>query len=446
MTTPLHYLDQPESSPEPLTVGDLTLLIKGTLDTAFGDLWVVGEISNLSRPRSGHCYLTLKDETAQLPAVIWRSALSRIRFDFADGQLVVCHGRIDVYPPHGKYQLVIDTLEPLGQGGLERAFRQLHAKLEAEGLFAPERKRPLPKPVRRVAVVTSPTGAALRDFLQVTARRTRRIDVLIVPVRVQGDGASTEIAAAMKMLNKHFGGHVVPIGGRGQREHCDPQRTALPQSSEKPIDCIVVTRGGGSLEDLWAFNEEPLVRAVAASQIPVVSAIGHEIDVTLCDLAADLRALTPSEAAERIAPNDAELAETLTAMQRFLDRGITQKWQLATHGLGRFREHPVFTRPVETLIFPTQKTLDHLDAGLQRGVKTRLERVAAQLGNTSATLEALSPLAVLGRGYSLTFDSENKLLSHAADLHEGDEITTRFADGTVQSIVRAVFLNQETPS
>ncbi|MCL2622825.1 MAG: exodeoxyribonuclease VII large subunit [Planctomycetaceae bacterium] len=231
-TTLFDRLDHPKSDPEPLTIGDLTLLIKGTLDMTFADVWVVGEISNLSRPRSGHCYLTLKDETAQLPAVVWRSSASRIRFDLTDGQLVVCHGRIDVYPPQGKYQLVIDTMEPLGVGGLELAFRQLHAKLEAEGLFAPERKRPIPKSVRRVAVVTSPTGAAVRDFLQVIARRTQRIDVLIVPVRVQGDGASTEIAAAINRLHR--------------------------QPTEKPIDCIVVTRGGGSLEDLWRSTKSRL--------------------------------------------------------------------------------------------------------------------------------------------------------------------------------------------
>ena len=438
MTTIWDDLEQPQSKPEPLTVGDLTLLIKGTLEMTFADVWVVGEISNLSRPRSGHCYLTLKDEMAQLPAVVWRSAASRIRFDLADGQLIVCHGRIDVYPPHGKYQLVIDAMEPLGQGGLELAFRQLHAKLEAEGLFALERKRPIPKLVRRVAVVTSPTGAAVRDFLQVMARRTRRIDVLIVPVRVQGDGASTEIAAAIKMLNKHFG------GGHGQREQCDPQPVVLPQPSAKPIDCIVVTRGGGSLEDLWTFNEEPLVRAVAASQIPVVSAVGHEIDVTLCDLAADLRALTPSEAAERIAPNDAELAETLTAMQRFLERGITQKFQLAEQRLERFRDHSIFTRPVETLIFPAQTTLDHLDERLHRGIKTRLERAAAQLGNIAATLGAFSPLAVLGRGYSMTFGRDAKLLTRVAGLREGDEITTRLADGTIQSVVRGKKVSAET--
>ena len=445
--TPLpDHLNPSEHTPEPLTVGDLTLLIKGTLDMTFDDVWVVGEISNLSRPRSGHCYLTLKDATAQLPAVVWRSSASRIRFDLADGQLVVCHGRIDVYPPHGKYQLVIDTLEPLGQGGLELAFRQLHAKLEAEGLFAPERKRPIPTTVRRVAVVTSPTGAAVRDFLQVMARRTRRIDVLIVPVRVQGDGASAEIAAAIKMINQvgqpiSQGGRPIPQGGRpiSERPRCRSEIDNPPHTNDNlpnTIDCIVVTRGGGSLEDLWAFNEETLVRAVAESRIPVISAIGHEIDVTLCDLAADLRALTPSEAAERISPNDAELAETLAAMQRFLDRGMTQKMQLAAQRLARFRDHPVFVRSVETLVFPVQKTLDHLDTGLQRGIKMRLDRAAVQLGTTAATLEALSPLAVLGRGYSMTFDRNNKLLTNAANLREDDEITTRFVDGTVRSIVR----------
>ncbi len=421
MTSLFDYLEQPENEPEPLSVGDLTLLIKGTLDAAFADVWVVGEISNFSRPRSGHYYLTLKDETAQLPAVVWRSSASRIRFDLSDGQLVVCHGRIDVYPPHGKYQLVIDRMEPLGQGGLELAFRKLHAKLEAEGLFAPERKRPIPKTVRRVAVVTSATGAAVRDFLQVLARRTRRIDVLIVPVRVQGDGASVEIADAITMLNRHVAG-----------------AESGNQPPEKPVDCIVVTRGGGSLEDLWPFNEEPLVRAVAASHIPVISAIGHEIDVTLCDLAADLRALTPSEAAERIAPNDVELLEALAATQRFLERGMRQKMQLAEQQLSRFGEHPIFTRPVETLIFPVQKTLDQIDERLRQGVKTRLERAAAQLGHSAATLEALSPLAVLGRGYSMTFDRENRLQTRAAALSEGDEITTRFTDGSVHSVVRDV--------
>lgn len=437
MATLFDYLEQQERKPEPLSVGDLTLLLKGTLEATFADVWVVGEISNLSRPRSGHCYLALKDEAAQLPAVVWRSSASKIKFDLTDGLLVVCHGRIDVYPPHGKYQLVIDTMEPLGQGSLELAFRQLHVKLETEGLFAPGRKRPIPKHIRRVAVVTSPTGAAIRDFLQIMARRTRRIDVLLVPVRVQGDGASKEIADAIKMLNR-----------------LAPEQSKTSGSNAQAIDCIIVTRGGGSLEDLWAFNEEPLVRAVAESQIPVISAVGHETDVTLCDLAADLRALTPSEAAERIAPDDVEASGNLAAIQRFLDRGILQALHLARQRLVRFDEHATLSRPVETLIFPRQTMLDHLDERLQQGVKSQIERTAARLGYYAATLEALSPLAVLGRGYSMTFDRENHLLPCLAEqsqssetgqemvrrprLSRGDEITTRFVDGTVKSTVNDI--------
>jgi exodeoxyribonuclease VII large subunit len=412
-------LNQQDQEPEPLTVSELTLLIKELLESTLTDLRVVGEISNLSRPRSGHFYLTLKDDSAQLPAVVWRSSASRIRFEPNNGQLVMCHGRIDVYPPHGKYQLVIDQMEPLGQGGLELAFRQLHARLEAEGLFAPERKKPIPKMIRRAAVVTSPTGAAIRDFLQVLSRRTRRIDILLVPVRVQGDGASLEIAEAIRQLN-----HVAT--------NTNSDRSA---SNASPIDCLVITRGGGSLEDLWAFNEEPLVRAVAASQIPIISAVGHEIDVTLCDLAADLRALTPSEAAERIAPDDAEMRETLVGMQRFLERTLEQKLQLAYQKLTRFDEHPFFRRPVETLIFPMQKTLDHFDEILRQGIQTRLERSAAQLSNFAAKLDSLNPVSVLGRGYSITLDRKNHLLTRTADIAEGEEIFTRFADGTVKSVV-----------
>ncbi|MDR1383344.1 MAG: exodeoxyribonuclease VII large subunit [Planctomycetaceae bacterium] len=418
----MNKISSPHQEPEPFTVSELTLLIKEMLETAFVDLRVTGEVSNLSRPRSGHFYLTLKDDSSQLPAVVWRSSASRVSFDLKDGQLVTCHGRIDVYPPHGKYQLVIDQMEPHGQGGLETAFRQLHARLEAEGLFAPERKKPIPKTIRRVAVVTSPTGAAIRDFLQVLSRRTRRVDVLLVPVRVQGDEAALEIAGAIQLLN-----HAVSNGNSSESNNV---------VGTQPLDCLVVTRGGGSLEDLWAFNEEPLIRAVAASRIPVVSAVGHEIDVTLCDLAADLRALTPSEAAERIAPDDTEMKETLDRIQRGLERSLEQRLQLAHQKLMRFQEHPFFRRPVETLIFPMQKTLDHVDATLRQGIQTRLERSAAQLGNFAAKLDSLSPVSVLGRGYSLTFDRQNRLLTHATDIAEGEELFTRFVDGTVRSVVR----------
>ena len=230
------------------------------MEVSFGSVWVAGEISNLARPQSGHCYLTLKDDQAQIRCALWRNAAARVRFDLHDGLEVVCRGRIDVYAPRGTYQLIIESIEPKGMGALELALRQLREKLAREGLFDPRRKRPLPPFVRRIAVVTSPTGAAIHDFLQVLGRRWRGADVIVVPTRVQGDGAAAEIAAAIAMANR------------------------LPLA----IDCLVVTRGGGSLEDLWAFNEEAVVRAIHASRIPVISAIGHEIDVTLADLVADV--------------------------------------------------------------------------------------------------------------------------------------------------------------
>ncbi len=244
-----------------LTVGQLTAEIKDVLESTFAEVWVSGEISNLSRPQSGHCYLTLKDQDAQLRAVLWRTAASRVRFDLDDGLEVICHGRLDLYPPRGSYQLVIDQILPKGLGALELALRKLRERLAAEGLFDAARKRPLPRFPRQIAIVTSPTGAALRDFLEVLRRRWRGTDVLVLPARVQGEGAAAEIAAAIAVANR----------------------------LARPIDVLVVARGGGSLEDLWAFNEEAVVRAIDASRIPVVSAIGHEIDVTLADLVADVR-------------------------------------------------------------------------------------------------------------------------------------------------------------
>ena len=258
---------------------ELTGQIKGLLEGRFPAVWVSGEISNFSRPQSGHCYLTLKDDQAQIRAVMWRSAASRVRFDLHDGLEVICQGYLDVYAPRGSYQLVIQQIEPKGLGALELALRSCASDWRPKGLFDPARKRPLPRFPRRIAFVTSPTGAAVRDFLEVLRRRWRGVHVLIVPVRVQGDGARAEIAAGIELVNR----------------------------LADPVDVLVVGRGGGSLEDLWAFNEEVVVRAIHASRIPVVSAVGHEIDVTLADLVADVRALTPSEAAERVVPAADEL-------------------------------------------------------------------------------------------------------------------------------------------
>ena len=275
------YRDPPTDAFEPtvLTVSELTGQIKELLEEGLPAVWVAGEISNMSRPQSGHVYLTLKDDRAQIRAVLWRSTALQLRFALADGLDVICRGTIDVYAPRGSYQLVIRQIEPQGEGALQLALRQLKAKLAAEGLFDENRKRPLPRYPRRVAFVTSPTGAAIRDFLEVIGRRWRGLDVLVIPARVQGEGAAAEIAAGIRAANR---------------------------LAHRP-DVLVVGRGGGSLEDLWCFNEEVVVRAIVASEIPVVSAVGHEIDVTLADFAADRRALTPSEAAELVVPDREEL-------------------------------------------------------------------------------------------------------------------------------------------
>ena len=313
--------DETPETPRPLSVGELSAQIKDLIEAGFPSVWVSGEISNLARPSSGHIYLTLKDDAAQLKAVMWRGNAQRVRIDLHDGLEVICHGHLEVYAPRGQYQLVIHSLEPRGMGALELALRQLRERLAREGLFDPARKRPLPAFVRQIAVVTSPTGAAIRDFLQVLGRRWRGADVLILPTRVQGEGAALEIAAAIETANRlnlrfEMTG-AMPTLAVGMSEspedlqHAHGKRGHGTETAKypliRPIDCLVVTRGGGSLEDLWSFNEEPVVRAIAASKIPVISAIGHEIDVTLADLAADAHDGGPRElgshfAASRISP------------------------------------------------------------------------------------------------------------------------------------------------
>lgn len=398
---------------EPLSISAATRLIKGVLEESFASFYLFGEISNLSRPRSGHCYLTLKDEGAQLPAVLWKSVACRLRFDLHDGMEVVCRGRLEVYPPQGKYQLIIEQIEPKGIGPLELAFRRLHEKLAAEGLFDPRRKRPLPPSIRRVAVITSPSGAAVRDFLQVLRRRTGTLDILLVPVKVQGDGAAEEIAAALQTLNAEL------------------------EQGRKEIDVIVLTRGGGSAEDLWTFNEEVLVRAVAASVIPVVSAVGHEIDISLCDLAADLRALTPSEAAERITPDDRQRQATLVLLRRRLDEMMARRMESGKQRLDFLKSRPFFTRPLR-LIEDRIRTVDLLEERLENGMDRRLQRLEERWNKLAAMLETLSPLAVLARGYSLTFDVSGRRIAHVADVSVGSTISTRLSGGILESTVTVV--------
>src|SRR6266852_4724606 len=274
------------------TVAELTREIKGVLEEGFPEVWVSGQISGYKpQGQSGHVYFRLKDEGAILPAVIWRSTVARLKFEPHDGLEVIAFGRIEVYPPHGKYQLIIQSLQPKGLGALELAFRQLCEKLSKLGYFEPARKKPLPRFPRRVAMVTSPTGAAVRDMLKILPGRWPGLDIWICPVSVQGDGAGTEIASAIQLLNRMHAG-----GGTA-------------------IDVMIVGRGGGSMEDLWAFNEECVARAIFESRIPVVSAVGHEIDVTIADLVADCRAATPTQAATLIVPDRAEFLAGLQGLE-----------------------------------------------------------------------------------------------------------------------------------
>ena len=389
-----------------LTVSELTAAVKELLEASFPSVWVGGEVSDFARPRSGHCYLTLKDDQAQLRAVIWRSTAARVRFDLHDGLEVICRGRVEVYAPRGTYQLIVEQIQPKGIGALELALRQLREKLAREGLFDPARKRPLPRFMRRIAVVTSPTGAAIRDFLEVLRGRWGGADVLIAPVRVQGEGAAEEIAAAVATLGR----------------------------MARPPDCIVVTRGGGSLEDLWAFNQEAVVRAIFASPVPVVSAVGHEIDVTLSDLVADVRALTPSEAATLVAPAAEEIAAGLRHVHQRMTAALRNRAAAARSRLDALARHRVLRRPLER-VHDLARRLDELEARSARAVRHRASAARQRAESIAARLESLSPLAVLGRGYSVTRrTSDGQVIRDAAELNPGEQITTRFARG--QSVSR----------
>jgi len=414
MTQP-RLFQQQDDARGVLSVSELTDAIKGLLEGTFPDVWVSGEISNFSRPRSGHCYLTLKDTDAQLRAVLWRGTASRVRFDLHDGLEVVCHGHLDVYAPRGSYQLVVEQIEPRGMGALELALRQLKAKLEAEGLFDPSRKRHLPRFPRTIAVVTSPTSAAIRDFLEVLRRRWRGANVLIVPVRVQGEGAAEEIAEGIELANR---------------------------LSRPKVDCLVVGRGGGSLEDLWAFNEEVVVRAIFASRLPVVSAVGHEIDVTLSDLVADVRALTPSEAAERVVPSSEEVEQLLWQQQRRLVAALRGRAAMARSRLDALANSRVFRRPTQRVHDLAQR-LDELASRASRAISHRVTHAQGHLDALGDQLQSLNPRAVLRRGYSITRKADdNQVVRSARELTTGQSLVTQFSEGEVRSVVEKVLLEE----
>jgi exodeoxyribonuclease VII large subunit len=342
------------SAPVTYTVRQVNELIRGALvERLPATIHVVGEIADLSRPSSGHVYFTLKDHTSELPCVMWRSVAAKVRFELKPGLEVIATGKVDVYIPRGVYQLYISRLEPRGIGALELAFRQLRERLEREGLFDPARKKPLPRIPQRVGLVTSPTGAAIRDILQTLRRRFLPLEIVLFPVRVQGEGAAEEIAAAIRLMNAV----AERLGG---------------------IDVAIVGRGGGSLEDLWAFNEEIVARAIAESRIPIVSAVGHEIDVSISDLVADARAATPTAAAQLIVPQASELLKWLSQSQQRACRALRHRLELAQARLDALLASDVLSRPL-ALLQPHAQMLDELVQRLRLSVVERFRKERQRL-------------------------------------------------------------------
>ncbi|MFN0018249.1 MAG: exodeoxyribonuclease VII large subunit [Pirellulaceae bacterium] len=390
--------------PSALTVTQLTALLKGTVEESFYDLWVSGELSGVTHHRSGHIYFTLKDDASQIKGIIWRSTAQRLKFQVKDGLEMLCRGGVEVYAPRGEYSLVVRQMEPRGLGALQLAFKQLQEKLTAAGLFDPARKRPLPRFPRRIAFVTSPTGAAIHDFLQVAGRRFRGTHILIIPARVQGEGSAAEIVRGIQTANR----------------------------LAEPPDILVVGRGGGSPEDLWSFNEEIVVRAIHASKIPVISAVGHEVDVTLSDLVADVRALTPSEAAELAVPSAQELLAQIAVLQRGLTTGLRTRVSSARLRLQRISGRPVLSNPLSRLRLLSRR-LDDLDESATRALRRRQGQFRERLASLSARLETLSPLATLSRGYSVTTREDGSIVRDSSEIREGTVLVTQLAKGKILS-------------
>ncbi len=438
-----------------LTVSELTAMVRTSLEASFPEVWLEGEISNLRAPGSGHLYCTLKDQTSQIRAVIFRSTALRLRFGLEDGLQVIVRGRVSVYEPRGEYQLILDHVEPRGLGALQLAFEQLKRRLEDEGLFDVIRKRPLPAFPRTVGLVTSATGAAVRDMVAVLHRRCPIVRIILVPVSVQGDGSAEQIVAAIDALNQL-----------------------------EAVDVIIVGRGGGSLEDLWSFNEEIVVRAVACSAVPIVSAVGHETDVTLTDFAADVRAPTPSAAAELIVPVLAELVERLEMLIAHARQTITaqcldqhQRLDLALAHMNHIRlrvlkeaqrvdsavvslrevvqaklKRATVDAQAWTQALMSQSPVFHVrrDLAMIPQLRSRLTTVMghvlmekAQLtrGNLSR-LNGLSPLAVLERGYALLETvPRHQIIRDVRQVAVGDEVVARLTNGQVRCTVNDVTSN-----
>ncbi len=389
------------------SVGDVLEGLRGLLEDQIGRVWVAGEISNLRRAASGHSYFTLKDAAGQLRSVLFRGNARRIPFELEDGLEVLAEGELSIYAARGDLQLIVRQLEPRGQGALQLAIEQLRARLEQEGLFDPARKRPIPGHPRRVGVVTSPTGAAIRDVIEVSGRRAPATPLLIAATRVQGEGAEHEIAEAIARVARQPG-----------------------------IDVVLVVRGGGSFEDLLAFNSEVVARAIAASPVPVVAGVGHETDVSLADLAADLRAPTPSVAAERALPDREALRLAWQAAAGRLRAAILVRLDDAEADLGRHRAALRVAAPRARLEAAADR-LAALGRALGRAAVGVARTAGARLGVAAGRLDSLSPLAVLGRGYAIVFaERDGSIVRRAAALAPGDPIRVRLAEGELRAEVR----------
>jgi exodeoxyribonuclease VII large subunit len=443
------------------TVRALVSAVRSHIEREYSDCWVEGEISNLRIPDSGHLYFTLKEESAQIRVVMFRSSAKLLRFRPENGLHVTVRGRITVYEDRGELQISAEFMEPQGAGALQLAFEQLKARLQAEGLFEASRKKPIPPLPQRIGIITSPQGAALRDILNILARRHRSANVLIYPAQVQGDAAPGEVMAGLRYFHQEL-------------RHQDLRRG-------EAVEVIIIARGGGSAEDLGAFNHEGVARAVAESKIPVISAIGHETDFTIMDFVADLRAPTPSAAAELVIRSRQEIEAQAEDLYRRLERALRYRLLMARQELAEHAQHGAFARMMDG-IHRRQQKLDeqrfrlekaerqllerchrrsenvfaavrHYDArhrlaavrqrleaqvaNLVAATNTRLLESRGALDRRTASLEALSPLAILNRGYALMFDAKGRLVKDAARLKVGDELSARLARGRVRARVTA---------
>ena len=397
------------------TVTALNEYIKMKLETdeALMRVFIRGEISNFTNHKSGHFYFTVKDETSRIAAVMFRSSASKLAFIPENGMKVIVGGRVSAYVRDGQYQIYVDTLEPDGVGALYIAYEQLKAKLGAEGLFDEAKKKPLPRYPMRIGVITSPTGAAIRDIINILGRRFPIAEVVLYPSLVQGESAAPQLIEGLRYFNE-----------------------------KKNVNVIIIGRGGGSLEDLWAFNSEALVREVAASELPVISAVGHEIDFTLCDFAADRRGPTPSAAAELAVPERYELKRKLGNVTARLELLEGKKLELLRSTLERMKKSRALTDP-RNFIDDKRMALGIAEDKLYNRITFLLERKKSALAGKTAKLDAMNPLSVLSRGYGAAFASDGTVIRSAAQVEKGSDISLMLSDGTVRATVCDIVMNEK---